>query len=82
MADTCSLPFASKSLTEHIVRGVIGVVAMVFTVALWSTHPLIAVTLFVMAIIALRGCPMCWLTGLLCTIQRKRSRHAGVQEHS
>ncbi len=71
---TCSLPFASKSLTEHIVRGVIGAVAVAFAIDLGGTRPLIAIALLVGSLVALRGCPMCWLTGLFTTLQQNRPR--------
>jgi hypothetical protein len=63
--------FASKSITEHLVRGAIGFTA--FYCAAWSlgfsglfafvgTVGCLALALFVM-----RGCPFCWSIGLVNT---------------
>lgn len=59
--------FASRSVSGHLVRGVIGLGALtgavVFASALWP-----ALLLLPVALVALRGCPMCWTVGLVETI--------------
>lgn len=70
--------FASKSLGQHLLRGAIGIGALV-TTALWSSsHPWRAIAALPVALLALRGCPMCWMVGLLQTVFALRSaRFAG-----
>jgi hypothetical protein len=59
--------FASNSLAEHLPRGALGAGAFAAAVALapagWP--PLLLVPL---ALVASRGCPLCWLTGLVQTL--------------
>jgi len=59
--------FASKSLVEHVLRGVIGLGAFALAGVLAAEHPLIALGLLPVALVALRGCPMCWTVGLVQT---------------
>ena len=63
--------FASKTLTEHVVRGVLGASALVTSVVLASSHPILSVALLPLALVALRGCPMCWTIGLAQTLAAK-----------
>ena len=70
--------FASKNIYEHIFRGIIGlggfyIVSTQFNVLGWPILFLIPLSLF-----ALRGCPMCWLTGLFETIAKRDSKHLCV----
>jgi hypothetical protein len=76
MAQSCPLPFASKSVTEHLLRGVLGIAGMVFAFQLGSTKPIVSVVLVLGSLLALRGCPMCWVAGLFGTLQQKSSRQS------
>ena len=60
--------FASKSLAAHIVRGVIAAALLTWAVLHQSSHPAFAVAAGVAAVVAMRGCPLCWTVGLLETI--------------
>ncbi len=60
--------FASKSVAEHVVRGVVGIGAFVASGRLAATEPIIALLLVPVALVALRGCPTCWTVGLVQTI--------------
>jgi hypothetical protein len=60
--------FASKSIAEHLARGVVGIGAVVAAVLLAPTHPILALLAVPIALIALRGCPTCWTIGLLQTV--------------
>jgi hypothetical protein len=59
--------FASRTLTEHLLRGIVGIGAMIGAVAFaplgWASLLLVPVGL-----VALRGCPMCWTIGLVQTV--------------
>ena len=64
--------FASRSVTVHVVRGVLGLLALVAGIALasqsgwWLLLVPVPVALW-------RGCPTCWLMGLVATRGRAAS---------
>jgi hypothetical protein len=60
--------FESKSLAEHLARGVVGLVAFAAAVVWAPRQPWLAVALLPVGLVALRGCPSCWLLGLVQTI--------------
>lgn len=70
-ADPVTSMFASGSVTEHVVRGVLGLVLVVAAFALAGSRP-VALLLLVPAVVAWRGCPTCWLMGLGATLSRGR----------
>lgn len=61
----------SRRLTDSLLRGSVGLPALAFAAALISTHPVVALALVPIALIALRGCPMCWTMGLASDIAAK-----------
>lgn len=63
--------FASKSIGEHLLRGALGAAALAAAVLLAPAHPLPAMVLVPLALVALRGCPMCWTVGLAQTVTAK-----------
>jgi len=68
--------FASKTFTEHLARGVLGIALIVAAVVVGRTGGLAAtaasLALGVTSLVALRGCPMCWTTGLVEMIAARR----------
>ena len=68
--------FASTTFAEHILRGVTGVVAI--AAAIWLGHidgnAALAgsIGLGLVALVALRGCPVCWTTGLFEMMHSRR----------
>ena len=74
MAQSCPLPFASTSLTEHLLRGALGLAGILFALELGNSKPIVSVALVLGSLVALRGCPMCWVAGLFGTLQQKFSR--------
>ncbi len=60
--------FASKSVVAHIVRGIIAAVLIVWALDLLSTEPVLALAAGTAAVVAMRGCPLCWTVGLFETI--------------
>jgi len=68
--------FASKTLLEHLVRGVIGFGAVILAINLARAPDLLgqgaALALVLSALVALRGCPICWTMGLFETLDRSR----------
>ena len=60
--------FASKSVVAHIFRGVTAAALIVWALDLQSTEPVFALAAGAAAVIAMRGCPLCWTLGLFETI--------------
>ncbi|WP_437963887.1 hypothetical protein WMF04_29680 [Sorangium sp. So ce260] len=60
--------FASKSLVAHVARGVIGFGALAAAVLLARDLLWLSLALLPVALVALRGCPMCWTVGLIQTV--------------
>jgi hypothetical protein len=65
--------FASKTIVEHVVRGVAGIGLFVAAVLVSASHPFVALIAASLALVFLRGCPMCWTIGLFETIAAKIS---------
>ena len=63
--------FASKSIAAHLLRGLFGLGALGGAMALPSQHPVVALSLFVFGLVALRGCPLCWTMGLFETVRAR-----------
>jgi len=74
--------FASKSVPEHLVRGVIGIGAFAAAVFLAAEHPWLALPAIGVALIALRGCPTCWLLGLVQTVLPRLGKAGGCVDGS
>jgi hypothetical protein len=66
--------FASTSLPAHLTRGAIGFGLLGAAVALTPSHGPAALLLAPPGLVALRGCPTCWLAGLAQTISAGRLR--------
>jgi hypothetical protein len=64
--------FASRNLSIHLARGAIGASALALSVTCAEQAPWLLALTLPMALIALRGCPMCWTVGLVETVVAKR----------
>jgi hypothetical protein len=64
--------FASGSLARHLARGAIGFGLVGCAFALTSQTGPISLLLAPLGLIALRGCPTCWIIGLIQTISAGR----------
>lgn len=60
--------FASKTLAIHLVRGAIAGALIAWAVLHPSFHPIFAIAAGIGAVVAMRGCPLCWTVGLVETI--------------
>jgi hypothetical protein len=67
--DPTAAMFASRSVAEHLVRGLLGLVLVVASLAYADAHPWALLGL-VPAVVAWRGCPTCWALGLAATVTR------------
>jgi hypothetical protein len=60
--------FASKTIAAHLLRGVLAAALITWALLHQSAYPAFAVAAAVLAVIVMRGCPLCWTLGLLETI--------------
>jgi hypothetical protein len=67
-------PLASRSVGEHLLRGVLGLIVAGAAVVLCSPVGPIALMLLPVTAVAWRGCPTCWTVGLRGTLADARSR--------
>lgn len=63
--------FASKTISGHLARGALGVGTMAFALSAAADHPWLPLAALPIALVALRGCPMCWTVGLAQTVVAK-----------
>jgi hypothetical protein len=63
--------FASNTLLEHGLRGFVGIGTLWCAVTIAAAHPLGSLALGVVALLAFRGCPICWAIGLIETASRR-----------
>jgi hypothetical protein len=68
--------FASRSVTVHLVRGVIGLSLLIVAFALIPVIGAVSLLIAPLGVVALRGCPTCWALGLAQTISRGRLERA------
>lgn len=66
--------FSSRSLTRHLIKGVLGIGALIAGVALIPVFGPITLLLLPAGLVVLRGCPTCWAIGLAQTLSRGRLR--------
>lgn len=61
MTSTCAV--GRRGLGAWLGRGALG--ALLVTVAALSGQPVVAIPALLGALVAFRGCPMCWTAGLI-----------------
>ncbi len=70
--------FSSSSLTEHLLRGLLAVAAVIGSISLLAAGTVlgcsVALLSLAFAVVMMRGCPMCWTMGLLETISASRTK--------
>jgi hypothetical protein len=71
---------ASTSLPAHLTRGAIGFGLLGAAVALVPSHGPAALLLAPPGLLALRGCPTCWLAGLVETISSGRLQRTCTED--
>jgi len=65
--------FGSASLGAHLMRGAAAAALLGFAIVQQTAHPWASLSAGVAALVALRGCPMCWTVGLVETLAQGRS---------
>jgi hypothetical protein len=78
MSKQTGFGFASSSVTRHLLRGVIGFGALIGSFALYPVIGFVSLVLLPVGFLALRGCPTCWLIGLIETISAGRLKRSCV----
>ena len=69
--------FASRTITVHLARGAAGVGAIAGAVAMSGSYPLVWLIALPVALVAFRGCPICWAAGFVETVAAKVRRGGG-----
>jgi hypothetical protein len=75
------MTFASTSLPRHLARGAIGFGTLIAAFALLPTVGPVSLLLLPVTLLAFRGCPTCWVIGLLETISRGKLQRDCVDGH-
>jgi hypothetical protein len=65
-------PFASATVPRHLARGALGFTTLIGAFALVPHLGPGSLVLAPLGLLALRGCPMCWVVGLVLTVSRGR----------
>jgi len=66
--------FASRTVIGHLMRGGIAAALIAWALLHQASDPALAILAILLAVVAMRGCPMCWTLGLVETIgNRMRS---------
>lgn len=69
--------FASQSLAGHLLRGAAAFMLLYWAVVHQQTQPFVALLAGAGALVAMRGCPVCWIVGLVETIGQKLKSRPG-----
>ena len=64
--------FGSAFLGAHLMRGAAAAALLGCAIIQEAAHPWLSVGAGVAALVALRGCPMCWTVGLVETLSQGR----------
>jgi hypothetical protein len=66
--------YASRSLVEHLARGLFGFGALIGAFLMTTHGALLPIALLIAGIVLLRGCPTCWMVGLVETVTAGRTK--------
>ena len=64
--------FGSALLGAHLMRGAAAAALLAWAIVQQTAHPFLSLGAGVAALVALRGCPMCWTVGLVETLSQGR----------
>lgn len=73
--------FATQTLTGHLIRGTAAFALLYATISQQHAHPGWSVLAGLAALVAMRGCPMCWTIGLIETIGHRLGLVARPASH-
>jgi hypothetical protein len=66
--------FCSRSVSVHLLRGLGAVALVALAIVSGRQHIWLVPPLGIGALVLMRGCPMCWLMGLIETLTIQRGR--------
>ena len=72
--------FASATVAMHLLRGALGILAIAAAIYIAPESTAASLALGVAALLAFRGCPMCWTIGLIETISARWRRKDAPRE--
>ena len=72
--------FGSAFLSAHLMRGAAAAALLAWAIVHQTGRPWLSLGAGVAALVALRGCPMCWTMGLVETLSQ--SRRDPTAEHA
>jgi hypothetical protein len=72
--------FATRTITGHLIRGAVAMALLTVAIQQQHTYPIAAVLAGIGALVAMRGCPVCWTIGLIETLRQRLSRPARQPE--
>jgi hypothetical protein len=81
MSDRHASALASASVARHLVRGAVGFGLIGAALALIPSAGPAALLLVLAGMVALRGCPTCWLLGLIQTASAGRLRRSCTESN-
>ncbi len=64
--------FGSAFLGAHLMRGAAAAALLAWAIVHQTAHPWLSLGAGVAALVALRGCPICWTAGLVETLSQGR----------
>lgn len=72
MTEPMQSDFASKSVAHHLARGALGFGLVGLAIALTTRVGPVSLLLAPLGLVALGGCPTCWIVGLVQTVSAGR----------
>jgi hypothetical protein len=63
--------FATRTLTGHVIRGAVAFALLYLAIEQQHSHPVASLLAGLLALVAMRGCPVCWTIGLAETIRQR-----------
>jgi hypothetical protein len=62
---------ATQTLTGHMIRGAVAFALLYLAIEQQHLHPVASLLAGLLALVALRGCPVCWTIGLAESIRQR-----------
>lgn len=63
--------FATRTLTGHLIRGAVAFALLYLAIEHQHLHPVASLSAGLLALVVMRGCPVCWTIGLAETIRQR-----------
>ncbi|MCH8620475.1 hypothetical protein [Undibacterium sp. TS12] len=67
--------FCSTSITQHLLRGLSALTLLLVAFAVPDLATIWQALAVITALVLMRGCPACWLMGLVETVYEKRKKN-------